>query len=156
MKVLMVCLGNICRSPMAHGILRSKLNLLKLDVEVDSAGTSAYHIGDAPDIRQQETALVKGIDISDLRARQFTVQDFDDFDLIYAMDDSNYNNMASLARDELDHAKLKMILNENNPEQYLSVPDPYYGGSDGFELVYQLLDEACEVIAKKIQDGSYR
>ena len=153
MKVLMVCLGNICRSPMAHGILRSKLNLLKLDVEVDSAGTSAYHIGDAPDIRQQETALVKGIDISDLRARQFTVQDFDDFDLIYAMDDSNYNNMASLARDELDHAKLKMILNENNPEQYLSVPDPYYGGCDGFELVYQLLDEACEVIAKKIQDG---
>jgi protein-tyrosine phosphatase len=141
---------------MAHGILRSKMNTLKLDVEVDSAGTSAYHIGDPPDIRQQETALSKGIDISDLRARQFTVQDFDDFDLIYAMDDSNYNNMDTLARDELDHAKLKMILNENNSEQYLSVPDPYYGGSDGFELVYQLLNDACEVIAKKIQDGSYR
>ena len=132
------------------------MNTLKLDVEVDSAGTSAYHIGDPPDIRQQETALGKGIDISDLRARQFTVQDFDDFDLIYAMDDSNYNNMDTLARDELDHAKLNMILNENNPGKHLSVPDPYYGGTDGFELVYQLLNDACEVIAKKIQDGSYR
>ena len=155
MKVLMVCLGNICRSPMAHGILRSIAKANGLEIEVDSAGTSSYHIGDPPDLRQQETALKKGIDISDLRARQFTVQDFDEFDLIYAMDDSNYNNLIALSRDEKDRSKLHMILNESHPGKYESVPDPYYGGSEGFELVYDLLNNACEIITKKLKDGTY-
>ena len=141
---------------MAHGILRNKVDMLGLKVEVDSAGTSAYHVGDDPDERQQATALEKQIDISDLRARQFTVRDFDLFDIIYDMDESNYNNILKLARTESDTEKVKMILNESNPGKALSVPDPYYGGESGFYLVYDLLDEACSVITNKIQDGEYR
>jgi len=156
MKILMVCLGNICRSPMAHGIMRNKSEMLGLDIEVDSAGTSAYHVGDPPDSRQQATAAQKLIEIGDLRARQFITKDYDEFDIIYAMDQSNYDNILSLARTEKDAKKVKMILNESTPGKHLSVPDPYYGGDSGFELVYNLLDDACSVIAKKIQDGTYR
>lgn len=130
--------------------------MLGLDIEVDSAGTSAYHVGEPPDNRQQITARSHHIEIGDLRSRQFEVADYDRFDIIYAMDESNYNNILKLARNKEDEKKVKMILNESNPGKYLSVPDPYYGGESGFELVYNLLDEACSVIAKKIQDGEYR
>ena len=148
MKVLMVCLGNICRSPMAEGILRDKVNMRSLNIEVDSAGTAAYHIGEKPDSRMIETALTKGINISDLRARQFSVNDFDNFDKIYAMDASNLSNMKKLARNKSDLDKLDLLLNCKESFLNKSVPDPYYGGEDGFFNVYDILDEAIEFILK--------
>lgn len=147
-KVLMVCLGNICRSPLAEGLLRAKLNP---DImEVDSAGTSNYHVDEAPDSRMIETAAGHGIDISDLRGRQFTVRDFDDFDYIYVMDKSNYQNVIRLARNAEDKAKIYLILNEIYPGKDQEVPDPYHGGRKGFENVYKLLDKSTDVILKKL------
>ncbi len=142
----MVCLGNICRSPMAEGILRKKAFDKGINIEIDSAGTGDYHVGEHPDKRAVETMAKCGIDISDLRARQFTVTDFDEFDEIYAMDDSNYKNILSLSRNELDESKVTMILNLTNEGENRSVPDPYFGGLDGFDKVYYMLDDACEVI----------
>jgi len=147
-KVLMVCLGNICRSPLAEGILQSKINAD--EVFVDSAGTAAYHVGNLPDKRSIEVASQYGINITNQRARKFTVRDFDAFDFIYAMDESNYQNILLLARDNKDESKVQMILNETHPYQNLNVPDPYYGGNQGFENVYRMLNEACEIIANKI------
>lgn len=144
----MVCLGNICRSPLAQGILESKVNLDK--VFVDSAGTAAYHVGNLPDERSIDVARNYGINITNQRARKFTVQDFDEFDYIYAMDTSNYQNILMLARGEEDENKVRLILNEIYPSENKSVPDPYYGGNQGFENVYQMLDEACDVISKKL------
>ncbi|WP_066225316.1 low molecular weight protein-tyrosine-phosphatase [Formosa haliotis] len=148
-KILMVCLGNICRSPLAEGILRSKLPYE--DYVIDSAGTSSYHIGSNPDSRSIAVANKYGINISRLMGRQFTINDFDAFDIIYAMDSSNYNNILHLARNEKDKEKVKMILNEVYPNQNYDVPDPYYGGTNGFENVYKMLDEACDIIAEKLQ-----
>lgn len=147
-KVLMVCLGNICRSPLAEGILKSKVYAHK--TFIDSAGTGAYHVGEKPDSRSIAIANTNGINISTQKARKFTVKDFDTFDLIYVMDQSNYNNVIALARDENDKAKVKMILNEVFPGENLDVPDPYYGGDFGFKNVYNMLDEACDIIAKKL------
>ena len=144
-KILMVCLGNICRSPLAEGILKSKLNP-DLFI-VDSAGTAAYHIGELPDYRSIAIAKKNGIDISNQRARQFVANDFNEFDLIYAMDTENYQNICSLAKNESDLIKVKMILNEIKPSEDLSVPDPYYGGDRGFENVYEMLDKTCNIIA---------
>ncbi|MGK0324876.1 MAG: protein-tyrosine phosphatase [Polaribacter sp.] len=144
----MVCLGNICRSPLAEGILQSKINAN--EVFVDSAGTAAYHVGNLPDKRSIEVASHYGINITNQRARKFTVRDFDTFDFIYAMDESNYQNILLLARDNKDESKVQMILNETYPHQNLNVPDPYYGGNQGFENVYTMLNEACEIIANKI------
>ena len=143
----MVCLGNICRSPLAEGILQSKVSA---DVKVDSAGTAAYHIGELPDSRSISVAKKYGIDLTNQRARKFNVNDFDDFDLIYTMDERNCQNILALARNEDDKKKVRMILNETHPNSNADVPDPYYGGNDGFENVYQLLDEACQIIANKI------
>ena len=147
-KILMVCLGNICRSPLAEGILKAKTN--HLDVVVDSAGTAAYHVGEKPDIRSIEIANKYGIDLTSQRARQFSVNDFDEFDKIYAMDSSNYANIISLARDEKDRDKVDVILNESNPKSFQSVPDPYYGGDNGFQDVYDMLDKACDKIVEQI------
>ncbi|MCB0515427.1 MAG: low molecular weight protein-tyrosine-phosphatase [Chitinophagales bacterium] len=146
MKILMVCLGNICRSPMAEGILRQKIKEKNLAWQVDSCGTGSWHVGQTPDTRAQATAQNHQIDISMLRARQFSVKDFDDFDLIFAMDTSNYNDVRRLARNETDKEKVKMILNESFPKQNRAVPDPYYGGDHGFEQVFLLLDDACDAI----------
>ena len=146
-KILMVCLGNICRSPLAEGILKSKVN--SKEIFIDSAGTAAYHVGNLPDTRSIAVANKYGIDISNQRARKFDVADFESFDIIYAMDESNYQNILNLARNIKDERKVKLILNESNPNQNLSVPDPYYGGKDGFENVFSMLNEACEIIAKK-------
>ncbi len=152
MKVLMVCLGNICRSPMAQGILESKLQEAGLsDVVVDSAGTSDYHIGDPPDRRAVQKSKEKGIDISYYRGRQFGREDFDEFDRIFAMDFSNYENILRLVRDKTDHQKVEMILNLTNEGSNMSVPDPYYGGEEGFENVYQLLDAACDVLIDQLK-----
>ncbi|GGZ67408.1 low molecular weight protein-tyrosine-phosphatase [Algibacter mikhailovii] len=147
-KILMVCLGNICRSPLAEGILRSKLpNTL---FKVDSAGTASYHIGSAPDKRSIAVANKHGINISQLKGRQFEVSDFDRFDTIYAMDLSNYNNILELARTPNDHSKVRLILNEIYPDAQHDVPDPYYGGISGFDDVYKMLDLACESIANNL------
>jgi len=147
-KILMVCLGNICRSPLAEGILKSKVYSFK--TFVDSAGTGAYHIGKKPDVRSISIANINGLDISDQRAREFTVEDFDNFDIIYAMDNSNFEDILSLARNESDKVKVKLILNEVFPDENLDVPDPYHGGDFGFKNVYKMLDEACDIIAKNL------
>lgn len=149
-KVLMVCLGNICRSPLAEGILASKVDADK--VLVDSAGTSDWHVGKQPDPRSIEVAEQFGIDISHQKARQFTVSDFDRFDKIYVMDNSNYENVIALARNEADKKKVERILNEVSPGKNLEVPDPYYGGDSGFIKVYKMLDEAFEIVAKKLSN----
>ncbi|MCF7561704.1 low molecular weight phosphotyrosine protein phosphatase [Sabulilitoribacter multivorans] len=147
-KILMVCLGNICRSPLAEGILKSKLS--KDSFTVDSAGTANYHIGNPPDKRSIAVAKKYGIDISNLKGRQFNASDFDAFDLIYVMDESNFKNVIKIARNDEDIAKVKFILNEVYPNQNYDVPDPYYGGDEGFENVYKMLDEACDIIVQKL------
>ena len=149
MKILMVCLGNICRSPLAEGILWPKGKHLNL--EVDSAGTAAYHIGKQPDIRSIEIANKYAIDLNQQRARQFSRADFDKFDIIYAMDTNNYAHLISLASTETERNKIRMILNEINPNSYQSVPDPYYGGDNGFQDVYNMLDKACDKIIQDIE-----
>ena len=150
MKVLMVCLGNICRSPLAEGILESKVNKLGLDWLVDSAGTSAYHVGELPDHRSIATAKTHGIDISGQRARQFVPSDFEAFDLILVMDASNYQNVVRLAKTETAKQKVMMVMNLAEPNKNIQVPDPYYG-NDGFELVYEMLDSACEALLLRKQ-----
>ena len=144
----MVCLGNICRSPLAEGILKNKTQ--NLDVFVDSAGTSSYHVGNLPDSRSIEIANKNGIDLTYQRARQFSEKDFDDFDKIYAMDTNNYSNIISLGRNQSDRDKVDVILNELTPKSYDSVPDPYYGAGDGFQIVYNMLDNACDAIVGKL------
>lgn len=144
----MVCLGNICRSPLAEGILKSKLP--KDNFFIDSAGTANYHVGEKPDKRSIAIAKQYDIDISFQKGRQFKTSDFDTFDLIYVMDNSNYNNVIALARHNTDIKKVKLILDELNTGTNLEVPDPYYGGDKGFENVYQMLDKACNNIAKKL------
>ena len=145
----MVCLGNICRSPLAEGILASKCE--DLNVVVDSAGTSAHHIGEGPDHRSVHIATINGIDIGDQRARKLMKSDLEDFDYIFAMDSANYNNILKLTTNDEDRKKVKLILNESNPGQNKAVPDPYYGGDQGFENVFNLLNEACELIKNKLE-----
>ena len=140
-KILMVCLGNICRSPLAEGILRSKLPEDKF--YIDSAGTASYHVGSKPDIRSIKVAKKYGIDLSTIKSRAFRVSDFDLFDHIFVMDQSNLENVLNLARHKNDTLKVSLILNEIAPNENLEVPDPYYGNDQGFEIIYELLNEAC-------------
>ncbi len=150
-RVLMVCLGNICRSPLAEGILQHKIDSEK--VFVDSAGTGGFHIGNKPDSRSIAVAQKHGIDISHQRCRKFNTQDFVDFDVIYVMDKSNYANVITLTKNTAEIAKVKLLLDVVNlPKK--QVPDPYYGGEDGFEHVFQLIDTACDVIAEKLNTNS--
>ncbi|WP_271424428.1 low molecular weight protein-tyrosine-phosphatase [Aequorivita sinensis] len=144
----MVCLGNICRSPLAEGILKSKVDSSK--VIVDSAGTGSWHVGSKPDSRSIAVAKKNNLDITDQRGRQFRVSDFDEFDHIYVMDNSNKENVLDLAKNDEHRSKVKLILNEIFPGENVDVPDPYYGGDSGFDNVYKMLDEACEVIANKL------
>ena len=146
MNVLMVCLGNICRSPMAEGILKAKLDSAGLDWFVDSAGTSGWHIGENPDHRGMLLLRQKGIDISDQRSRKFQIEDFDRFDLILAMDHENFKSIIDLAPDPEAHAKVRMILDYLYPGQGKPVPDPYF--DNRFEKVFDLLDQACTAIVE--------
>lgn len=148
-KILMVCLGNICRSPLAEGILASKLPKDKFTI--DSAGTGSWHVGHQPDARSIAVAKKYQLDISKQKGRQFKVTDFDTFDYIYVMDNSNYRDVIHLAKNESHKAKVKIILNELYPDENVDVPDPYFGIPNGFETVYQMLDEACENIATKLK-----
>ena len=147
-KILMVCLGNICRSPLAEGLLASKLPSEKFIV--DSAGTGSYHVGEKPDKRSIETAKKNGLDISHQRARQFTTEDFNEFDYIFVMDKSNYKNVIKLSKDKNHHQKVEMILNHLFPNENVDVPDPYFGLQNGFDMVYNMLDETCDIIAQKL------
>lgn len=147
-KILMVCLGNICRSPLAEGILASKLPKDKFTV--DSAGTGSWHIGHAPDERSIAVAKKNKLDISKQKGRQFTASDFDFFDYIYVMDNSNYSDVMELSKNQEQKNKVQLILNELFPNENVDVPDPYYGVPNGFDAVYKMLDEVCDLIALKL------
>lgn len=152
-RILMVCLGNICRSPIADGLLRHKVAQENLPIIVDSAGTSAHHIGQAPDERMQKVATSRGVPIDFLRARQFKAEDFEQFDIIYAMDDSNQANILKLARNENDRNKVRLFLNELYPGKDMNVPDPYFGGEKGFIDVFEMVDSTTEMIINKFKQG---
>lgn len=146
----MVCLGNICRSPLAEGILRKKARERGLPIEVDSAGTGSWHVGQNPDPRAITVAQKYNIDISTLCGRQFSSSDFDQFDKILVMDENNYKNVIALARDENDKSKVDFLLNSVTPKRNDSVPDPYFGGDQGFEKVYRMLDQACDKLLENM------
>jgi protein-tyrosine phosphatase len=150
-RVLMVCLGNICRSPMAEGLLKHRAAQLQIPVFVDSAGTSGNHAGELPDARMRETALQYGIDLSDQRSRKFRKSDFSDFDFIFTMDRSNQRNVLKLANGPADEAKVDLIMNLVSPGQNLEVPDPYFGGKDGFHTVYSMLDQAITAFLNNLR-----
>jgi len=147
-KILMVCLGNICRSPLAEGILKSKVDQNKILVE--SAGTGDWHIGQLPDKRSIKVAREHNIDITDQRGRQFNTSDFDKFDMIFVMDNSNYEDVLALARNDEDKKKVHLILNEIFPNENLDVPDPYTGGQSGFKQVYDMLDQATDKVVESL------
>lgn len=149
-KILVVCLGNICRSPLAEGILLHMVSEKKLNLLIDSAGTSNYHIGEAPDARTIANAKKHNIDLTPLRARQFTVKDFDAFDKIYVMDKSNLQNVLKLARNENDKQKVDLFLNISYPGKNMEVPDPYFGGEAGFKNVFQLVWKASEKLVSDL------
>lgn len=148
MKVLMVCLGNICRSPLAEGILKHKARQRGLDWHVESAGTGAWHVGEAPDPRSQRIAQQYGIDISKQRAQQFSPYHIEMFDLIFAMDSSNYRDILRHAKTEEEQQKVELIMNMVEPGRNTAVPDPYYD-DHLYTTVYQMLDEACEKIIER-------
>ena len=149
MKILFVCLGNICRSPLAKAIMANKAKGLHLDLEVDSAGFESFHRGDPADPRSVAVAAAHGIDLTGHIARMFNVRDFERFDRIYVMDRTNYHDVMGVARDSQDEEKVDYILNLLSPGENHPVPDPWYGGKDSFEKVYHLLDEACDVLARQ-------
>ena len=149
-SVLFVCLGNICRSPMAEGILRHKAEQQGLKLKIDSAGTGNWHAGQHPDLRAISTAQAHGIDISKLVARQITENDLEEFDFIYVADAAIYDGVVDIALDREQKLKVDYIMNLVHPDLNMPVPDPYYGGADGFENVYQMLNKACDVLVQQI------
>ena len=151
MKALMICLGNICRSPMAEGIVRQLAEERGIEIQLDSCGTNGFHDGESPDSRAMSNLKEKGIDISDLRSRKFQSTDFDKFDILFTMDLSNRDTILALAKTENDRKKVRLFLNEAHPGKDLPVPDPYYGGEEGFESVYQLINEAATAFLNKIE-----
>ncbi|PQJ30520.1 protein-tyrosine-phosphatase [Nonlabens arenilitoris] len=148
-SILMVCLGNICRSPLAEGIMRSKLNFTKFNI--DSAGTSGSHRGQAPDKRSITVAKKNGLDISSQASRKLVPEDLVKFDYIFVMDNSNYRDVIALAQNDEQRAKVHKIMDWAFPDEDLDIPDPYYGGDSGFENVYRMLDHVTDVVAKKLQ-----
>jgi protein-tyrosine phosphatase len=146
MKILMVCLGNICRSPLAEGILQSKARKAGLNWQVDSAGTNGYHVGEAPHPLSQKVARLNGIDICDQRARRFVKEDMERYDKIYAMADDVIVDIRRIAKGRYDESKVELFLNELYPGKNASVPDPWYGEEPGYHEVYELIDKACDQI----------
>lgn len=148
--ILMVCLGNICRSPLAEGLLKSKLN--QSEFYVDSAGTGSWHIGQQPDKRAIEVADRHYLNISEQRGRQFSVDDFERFDYIFAMDLENYKNILEMAPNNQAKQKVKMIMDVLFPDENLDVPDPYTGGIFQFEQVFDILDKATDKLAAQLNE----
>lgn len=149
MRVLMVCLGNICRSPLAEGILAQKVQERGLNWEIDSAGTNGYHTGEAPHRLSQKVARLNGIDISAQRSRMFTKEDLQSFDLIYAMATDVIFSMKRIAGKHFDETKVKLLLDELHPGENMDVPDPWYGEESGYHEVYKMIDEACDAIVER-------
>lgn len=145
----MVCLGNICRSPLAEGVLKHKAKIAGLNWQIDSAGTNGYHVGEAPHHLSQKVAKLNGIDICEQRARRFVKEDFGRYDKIYAMAGDVADDIKRIAKDNYDPEKLDLFLNELRPGRNLSVPDPWYGPEPGYHEVYKLIDETCDAIIKK-------
>jgi protein-tyrosine phosphatase len=150
MKILMVCLGNICRSPLAEGILKHKIREKGLDWFVDSAGTGGWHAGELPDRRSIKIAQKYGIDITDQKARQFKTADLDNFDVVLAMDSANLKDLKSYAKHPQQKEKIQLIMNFARPQSNEEVPDPYY--DNRFQLVYELLNEACDGVIERYDD----
>jgi protein-tyrosine phosphatase len=150
-KILFVCLGNICRSPLAEGILFQRLKDEKLNWLVDSAGTSNYHVGQKPDPRTIANALAHGVDLNTLRARAFVKKDFEDFDFIFTLDNSITSNVLSMTSSTNDKKKVHLFLEWIDCLKEQEVPDPYYGTESDFEKVYQLVDNACEKLILKLK-----
>jgi protein-tyrosine phosphatase len=151
MKVLMVCLGNICRSPLAEGILQKKANEAKLNWVVDSAGTNGFHVGEAPHKLSIKVANKYGVDISKQISRKFVAADFTRFDKIYVMANDVLQDVKRIAAEKFDTKKVDYFLNELHPNKNLDVPDPWYGEEDGYEEVYELINKTCEAIIAKEQ-----
>ncbi len=148
----MVCTGNICRSPMAEGLMQKKIQENELNAFVDSCGFESFHLGDNPDYRAMKIMKRNGIDISKHTMRLFRQQDFDDFDLICVMDQTHYRNVMRYARNESDRQKVDFIMNATDHGSNAIVPDPYYGDESDFELTYYLLDRATDAIARKLKN----
>ena len=151
MKILMVCLGNICRSPLAEGILKHKVKAAGLNWKIDSAGTNGYHIGEAPHRLSQKVAKLNGIDICDQKARQFSKEDFNRYDKIFALADDVVDEIKWIAKEKYDPNKVDLLLNELHPGENLSVPDPWYGPEPGYHQVYKLIEAACDAIIRKYE-----
>lgn len=147
----MVCLGNICRSPLAEGILKDKVKKAGLNWEVDSAGTNGFHVGEPPHRLSQKVAKLKGIDISNQRCRRFVKEDFSRFDLIYSMAADITEEMKWIGKDNYNSSIVKLLLTETHPGGKPDVPDPWYGNEDGYHKVYDLIEQACEAIIKNYQ-----
>ena len=152
-KVLFVCMGNICRSPTAHGVFRHLVehNQLTDHIEIDSAGTHAYHVGNPPDARSAATALERGIDLSDLRARQVTVDDFATYDYVIAMDRENHGNLMRLCPENY-RERIHMFMDFADDWSNAEVPDPYYGGGSGFDRVFDMVESASLGLLAHIKD----
>jgi len=151
MKILMVCLGNICRSPLAEGILQDKADRVGLHWTVDSAGTAGYHIGETPHHLSQKVAKLNGIDISNQKGRKFQKEDILYYDKIYVIDNSNYNDVKDICGNNWKEEKVDLLLNELFPGEDRGIPDPWYGGEDGFQVVFEMIDRACERIVSNAQ-----
>ena len=148
MKILMVCLGNICRSPLAEGILREKIKKAVLDWEVDSAGTNGFFVGESPHYLSQRVAKKKGIDISKQKCRKFAAEDFDRFDKIYAMSADVINEIKLISGQKYDATKVDLLLNASFPGQNKDIPDPWYGPVAAYFEAFDLIDNACEALVK--------
>ena len=153
MKILMVCLGNICRSPMAEGVLRHLAKEKGMQLQIDSAGTNRYHTGEPPDPRAQKAMKKYGIDICDLRARTIEPEDFNKFDLLLVMDRSNLRDVLKLAPNDELKKKVKLLMDHVPDHALREVPDPYYGGDEGFDRVYEMLVEACNAVLEDIRSN---
>jgi protein-tyrosine phosphatase len=150
MKILMVCLGNICRSPLAEGILKHKVTDAGLSWQVESAGTNSYHTGEPPHHLSQKVAQLNGINICEQRARRFKTSDLDEYDILYAMSNDVIEEMKRIAGNKWQDKKVKLIMDELYPSQQLDVPDPWYGPEPGYHDVYKMIEAACEKIMQQL------
>ena len=150
MKILMVCLGNICRSPLAEGILKQKIKEAGLNWTVDSAGTNGFHVGEAPHKLSQKVAQLNGIDISRQVARKFSVADLSKYDIIYAMANDVMHEIKKISGPAMNEANTKLFLEELYPGKKMDVPDPWYGDEDGYHEVFELINKNCDALIENI------